>query len=185
MKTEDRIEYRERETVAVEQIVRLEVRRASCGSADLVDDCLVDADLALWQARERLDDLPGLERGAYAAVIVRNAARARLKQEARQSIQETVIFCDPARRRVVSNAPATTTLRHVLTYGFVTDPEIANALASLPMEQRHVLELYYRDQYTDGEIGELLGVTPDTAKKRRYAAIAAVRRSLSGISETS
>lgn len=48
---------------------------------------------------------------------------------------------------------------------------IMQALATLPTAQRHVVELKFFQHCTFEEIGERLGISPNTAKTRLYAAL--------------
>ena len=48
---------------------------------------------------------------------------------------------------------------------------LAGALALLPPEQRHVVELKFFQQFTFEDIAEQLGISPNTAKTRLYAAL--------------
>ncbi len=48
---------------------------------------------------------------------------------------------------------------------------IAAALARLPAEQRHVVELKFFQQFTFEDIGGQLGISPNTAKTRLYSAL--------------
>lgn len=49
--------------------------------------------------------------------------------------------------------------------------QISAALAGLPSEQRHVVELKFFQQFTFEDIGAHLGISPNTAKTRLYAAL--------------
>ena len=52
---------------------------------------------------------------------------------------------------------------------------IARALQTLPVEQRHVVELKFFQQFTFDDIGEHLGISPNTAKTRLYGALRKLR----------
>ena len=49
--------------------------------------------------------------------------------------------------------------------------QISRALMQLPAEQRHVVELKFFQQFTFDDIGQQLGISPNTAKTRLYAAL--------------
>ncbi len=49
--------------------------------------------------------------------------------------------------------------------------QIARALLTLPAEQRHVVELKFFQQFTFKDIARQLGISPNTAKTRLYAAL--------------
>jgi RNA polymerase sigma-70 factor (ECF subfamily) len=53
--------------------------------------------------------------------------------------------------------------------------EIAAALASLPPEQRHVVELKFFQGFTFDDIAGQLGISPNTAKTRLYTALRKLR----------
>lgn len=48
---------------------------------------------------------------------------------------------------------------------------ITQALATLPSAQRHVVELKFFQHFTFENIGEQLGISPNTAKTRLYSAL--------------
>jgi RNA polymerase sigma-70 factor (ECF subfamily) len=49
--------------------------------------------------------------------------------------------------------------------------QIVAALSRLPLEQRQVVELKFFQQFTFDDIGEQLGISPNTAKTRLYTAL--------------
>ena len=49
--------------------------------------------------------------------------------------------------------------------------QISEALARLPVDQRQVVELKFFQQFTFEDIGEQLGISPNTAKTRLYSAL--------------
>ena len=53
---------------------------------------------------------------------------------------------------------------------------IAMALAHLPPEQRHVVELKFFQEFTFDDIGGQLGISPNTAKTRLYGALRKLRQ---------
>ena len=56
--------------------------------------------------------------------------------------------------------------------------EVREALASLPSEQRQVLEMAYFQAYTQAKIAEELGIPIGTVKTRTLAAMRKLRRAL-------
>jgi RNA polymerase sigma-70 factor (ECF subfamily) len=54
--------------------------------------------------------------------------------------------------------------------------EITTALARLPADQRHVLELKFFQGFTFEDIAGQLGISPNTAKTRLYAALRKLRQ---------
>lgn len=53
---------------------------------------------------------------------------------------------------------------------------IARALAELPAEQRHVVELKFFQEFTFHDIAGQLGISPNTAKTRLYGALRKLRQ---------
>ena len=53
--------------------------------------------------------------------------------------------------------------------------QVVRALATLPPAQRHVVELKFFQSCTFEEIGERLGISPNTAKTRLYSALRKLR----------
>ena len=56
-----------------------------------------------------------------------------------------------------------------------TNSRIVAALARLPVDQRHVVELKFFQQFTFEDIGGQLGISPNTAKTRLYSALRKLR----------
>jgi len=54
--------------------------------------------------------------------------------------------------------------------------QIAMALAGLPAEQRHVVELKFFQEFTFDDIAGQLGISPNTAKTRLYGALRKLRQ---------
>jgi RNA polymerase sigma-70 factor (ECF subfamily) len=54
--------------------------------------------------------------------------------------------------------------------------EITAALATLPAEQRHVVELKFFQSFTFEDIAGQLGISPNTAKTRLYTALRRLRQ---------
>jgi len=53
---------------------------------------------------------------------------------------------------------------------------VARALAALPVEQRHVVELKFFQEFTFDDIAGQLGISANTAKTRLYAALRRLRQ---------
>jgi RNA polymerase sigma-70 factor (ECF subfamily) len=54
--------------------------------------------------------------------------------------------------------------------------QIARAMRELPPEQRHVVELKFFQHFTFEDIARQLGISPNTAKTRLYAALKKLKR---------
>jgi len=115
-----------------------------------------------------LRNLPGYRRdGAFAAWLFRIAAyrctdylrRRRvtvpLDETAWDGVDGEAVEVEP---RVDANRP------------------IATALAGLPAEQRHVVELKFFQEFTFDDIAGQLGISPNTAKTRLYGALRKLRQ---------
>jgi RNA polymerase sigma-70 factor, ECF subfamily len=57
------------------------------------------------------------------------------------------------------------------TMATLANEQISHALLQLPVEQRHVVELKFFQQFTFEDIARQLGISPNTAKTRLYAAL--------------
>ena len=54
--------------------------------------------------------------------------------------------------------------------------QIVRALGELPAEQRHVVELKFFQHFTFEDIARQLGISPNTAKTRLYAALKKLKK---------
>jgi RNA polymerase sigma-70 factor (ECF subfamily) len=60
---------------------------------------------------------------------------------------------------------------HAAAFTTHANRQLSKALQTLPVEQRHVVELKFFQTFTFDEIAEQLGISPNTAKTRLYAAL--------------
>lgn len=130
------------------------------GSTDDARDCVHDALVRVWAK-------PGAyrpERGALRAflvVCVRNAALSRRRSAVRQVATE--------RRSIAPPVPGIDVAERTA---------IRSALATLPREQRDVIELAYWGDYTQTEIATRLAVPLGTIKSRAALGLKKLARSL-------
>jgi RNA polymerase sigma factor (sigma-70 family) len=152
-------------------------------NSDLREDCELEASLALWQLRDRLESLPEAERDAYAVACVQRRLSNFLQQECRQraralSLEALGTEGGPAIEWAAArsdewDAPAVGTL-----FDQIGRPEVAAALRSLPERSGEILDLYYGQEFTDAEIGQRLHVSPAAVKMQRHRAVARMRQLL-------
>jgi RNA polymerase sigma-70 factor, ECF subfamily len=98
-------------------------------------------------------------------------------QLARYGRSHTVELSALRRLRLERPAPSAEELRHVeeLTVREELREQLAGALATLPVEQRAVLQLRFVEQLGYEEIAEQIGVTAEVARKRSSRALRSLR----------
>jgi RNA polymerase sigma factor (sigma-70 family) len=171
----------------------LELRaRSLCGpdcDSDLGADCVQEARICLWQAREKLENLPPRSRERYSMACVRNAVYHCLKRERRQrhatvSLDELQARLKDPERADLETSPAQKDLLPDHFFESLPDrfdaPKVISALAALPARLRRILDLHFIRQLTDREIAVVLDTTPGAVKVQRAQAIARLRRALAG-----
>jgi RNA polymerase sigma-70 factor, ECF subfamily len=131
------------------------------GSAGDARDCVHDALVRVW-AKE---GAYRLERGSlrtFLMVCVRNEAISRKRSDVRHVASE---------RRAAVATPA---------FGIDVAERVAvrSALATLPREQRDVIELAYWGDFTQAEISSRLGIPLGTIKSRAALGLRKLARSL-------
>jgi RNA polymerase sigma-70 factor (ECF subfamily) len=131
------------------------------GSAGDARDCVHDALVRVW-AKE---GAYRLERGSlrtFLMVCVRNEAISRKRSDVRHVASE---------RRAATATPA---------FGIDVAERVAvrSALATLPREQRDVIELAYWGDFTQAEISSRLGIPLGTIKSRAALGLRKLARSL-------
>ena len=127
---------------------------------ELVNDTLIRA----WRQADRFDPARG-RAGAWLFGIARHVATDRLRSRGRR----------PGRAGEGAPDP----VGHMDVDGLAEAWEIAAALERLPGVQREVLLLAYRDDLSQSQIAEVLGVPLGTVKSRTYHAL----RGMAGLLE--
>lgn len=122
---------------------------------ELVNDTLIRA----WRHADRFDPARG-RAGAWLFGIARHVATDRLRTRGRRP--------GPP----MDGAPQPT--GHLDVDGLADAWEVAAALERLPAVQREVLLLAYRDDLSQSQIAEVLGVPLGTVKSRTYHALRAM-----------
>jgi len=143
------------------------------GSREEAEDVVHEAFVAVWRKIDRFD----AERGALRAwlmTVVRNRAIDRVR--ARRPRMDL----DDADERSLLRTGPNPTWEAALARASASD--IQAALATLPDEQRHAVELAYFEGYTYREVADLTGVPPGTANGRLRLALAKLREALQGSS---
>lgn len=128
------------------------------GDADLAEDLTQDTFIKAYRAlgRLELDDGSEARRRAWLYRIAHNAATDHLRRQARLRW----LSLDAVRHRGVADPdPA-----------FLSGEPVRQALANLSREQREVLLLFSQAELDASEVGEVLGITPEAARKRRQRA---------------
>jgi RNA polymerase sigma factor (sigma-70 family) len=144
--------------------------RSPAPPSDLVEDCVLEAQLTLWQLGTRLEGMSSERQQAYARTAIRHAVWRTLNRDASQ------------RRDAVSLGGITTADGNVVelvgeTSGVlwtgitlleqVGYSRLASAVRALCPQDQAVLNLAFIDQLSDSEIGNQLAIRPEAAKKRR------------------
>ena len=134
-------------------------------------DCVHDALLRVWRARNRFEGNRDMLK-AYLVACVRNESMAMLRSSRRRAAREV----KAARLSVVENAEFP-----------LVDPvearRVRAALERLPAEQRIALELAYYGNRTQTEIAAQLGIPLGTVKSRISMAMRKLHGDLSAAGE--
>lgn len=142
----------------------LRVAAAMLADTGEAEDAVHDVFVALARGRERLRRVEDLD--AYVFASLRHSIAARLKRQSAERRHHVRIA--PTREAAVESI----------------DPneagDVSDALAALPPEQREVVSLKIDAGLTFAQIGEVLGISPNTAGSRYRYAIEKLRRSLEG-----
>ncbi|HEX7173368.1 MAG TPA: sigma-70 family RNA polymerase sigma factor [Candidatus Limnocylindria bacterium] len=143
------------------------------GSREEAEDVVHEAFVAVWRKIDRFEAERGSLR-AWLMTVVRNRAIDRVRA------RRPRIDLDDADERSLLRTGPNPTWEAALARA--SGSEIQAALASLPDEQRHAVELAYFEGYTYREVAELTGVPPGTANGRLRLALAKLREALQGSS---
>jgi RNA polymerase sigma-70 factor, ECF subfamily len=142
------------------------------GQEAVAQEVVHDAFLALWRAPEAFDPGRGAFRAFFLSLVHHRAVDAVRREERLRKRSERASNLEPlASEDVAEDVVETTYLRS-------RRGEIRQALASLPPDQRRVIELAYFDGYTQARIADMLEIPLGTVKTRTLAAMRKLRRSL-------
>ena len=142
------------------------------GQQMLAQDVVAESFLALWRAPEAYDPARGPFR-TYFLALVHHRAVDTIRREERM------------RRRNERAANLELPVGEDVAEGVVDDDdlssrrqEVRSALATLPPDQRRVLEMAYFQGLTQATIAERLGIPLGTVKTRTFAAMKKLRAAL-------
>ncbi len=148
-------------------------------SPDVVDDCLVEARIAVWRAITHVDDVKAVESpDRYRRTVIRRAVSRFLLRLLRSSpTVSSPLVCDWLEKlpadEVSHLADRADSLREHLD-----DERLLLALQQLPESDREILSLCYGQGQSDVEVASALGITPAAATKRRQRAVRRLRNLL-------
>jgi RNA polymerase sigma factor (sigma-70 family) len=151
--------------------------------SDVLADCFQEADLHLWEIRDRLRPLPHARQKAYAYRTVCRAVRRYLEQELRQkarALSLEVLGSEgafPAGLEAGAAADWAATLSDRLL-DYFTRPDLAEAFCRLSLRDQKILSFYFVQGRTDPEIGAVLDMTPPAVESCRRRALARLRGTL-------
>jgi RNA polymerase sigma-70 factor (ECF subfamily) len=143
------------------------------GQQALAQEVVHDAFLALWRAPEAYDPGRGPFRTFFLSLVHHRAVdtvrrEERLRRRTERSMNLTGDEDEDVAERVIEEEWLRTRRQ-----------EVRRGLATLPEDQRKVVELAYFGGYTQAQIAETLGIPLGTVKTRTLAAMRKLRRALS------
>ena len=140
----------------------------------LAEESVQEAFLEIWRAPTRYDDGRGSVR-AWIMTLVHNRSVDALRREVSQQRRAA----DQAAREPAAEDPVEEVAE---TLDLPKDrARIRDALASLPGEQREVLELMYFDGLSQTQVADKLGIPLGTVKSRAVLAMRKLRRRLAEV----
>jgi RNA polymerase sigma factor (sigma-70 family) len=138
----------------------------------LAQEVVQDAFLAMWHAPEAFDPARGVFRSFFLSLVHHRAVDAVRREERLRRRGERASNLEPVRGEDVADDVVEG------SYLAVRRKQVREALATLPAEQRQVVELAYFGGYTQSRIAETLGIPLGTVKTRTLAAMRKLRRVL-------
>jgi RNA polymerase sigma factor (sigma-70 family) len=142
------------------------------GQGAIAEEVVHDAFLALWRTPEAYDPARGAFRSFFLSLVHHRAVDAVRREERLRRRSERASNLESLEDEDVAEDVVET------TYLRSRRGEIREALATLPAEQRRVIELAYFDGFTQTRIAEMLGIPLGTVKTRTLAAMRKLRRAL-------
>ncbi len=143
-----------------------------CGSRPAADDAVQDAFLAVWRSGRRYDPSVGSLR-SWVLSITHNRAIDGLRRVTRR--QEAAL---PDEVAVAERDEAPGPEQLALESAERSDTR--RLLATLPVDQRRVIELAFYSGYSHAEIAEMLDLPLGTVKGRMRLGLERVRRAMVG-----
>jgi RNA polymerase sigma-70 factor (ECF subfamily) len=123
---------------------------------DIVQDCFEQ----LWQRRKKLDHIRSINSYLYRCVF--NQSYTYTKK--RKGNLELFDVPDELIERKIAVAE--------------TMVQVQLVMGSLPERMKQVVQLYYLEEKSLAEIGDALGIDPDTVRSHRYRAIQLLRKTI-------
>jgi RNA polymerase sigma factor (sigma-70 family) len=174
------------ETCSLERVVRSALRRlGQSEGTHLLDDCLQEARVCLWQLRPRLEALSDRERALYARASVRHAVAAVLKREYRQ--RGPAISLNDLKVELVALGPGAGgdgDLAATLAAGAdhwldeIDHIVVSRLIARLRKRDRQLLHFYFAHGMTDAEIARSLGLSKSCVEQRRSRLLRRLRQAI-------
>jgi RNA polymerase sigma-70 factor (ECF subfamily) len=142
------------------------------GQDAIAQEVVHDSFLAVWRAPEAFDASRGSFRAFFLSLVHHRAVDAVRREERLRRRAERASNLEPLESEDVADGVVET------AYLRSRRGEIREALATLPADQRRVIELAYFDGYTQARIAETLGIPLGTVKTRTLAGMRKLRRAL-------
>jgi len=138
----------------------------------IAQEVVQEAFLAIWRAPEAFDPARGAFRSFFLSLVHHRAVDAVRREERLRRRTERASNLEP----VVGEDPAEDVVHDA--YLGVRRKQVREALATLPMEQRQVLDMAYFGGKTQAVIAEELEIPIGTVKTRTFAAMRKLRAAL-------
>jgi RNA polymerase sigma factor (sigma-70 family) len=142
------------------------------GHQAIAEEVVHDAFLALWRAPEAFDPGRGTFRAFFLSLVHHRAVDAVRREDRLRRRSERASNLEPLEDEDVAEDVVET------AYVRSRRGEIRRALATLPADQRRVIELAYFDGHTQARIADMLQIPLGTVKTRTLAAMRRLRRAL-------
>lgn len=123
---------------------------------DIVQDCFAE----LWERRKKLSEVQSINSYLYRCVY-NHCARLLEKMQ---------------RKTVTKELPAETDETNLVESEILT--RILQVIDHLPGRMKQVVRMYYLEEKSLEEIGQEIGIDPETARSHRYRAIQLLRKTI-------
>jgi RNA polymerase sigma-70 factor (ECF subfamily) len=146
-----------------------------CAQHGPAEDVVQEAFVSLWRSAALFDERRGGVRTLVLSAVRHRAIdsfRTHAARQGRDVPDEGIAERLPALQTTDVEAGRREEARHV-----------RDALATLPDEQRRVIELAYFGGFSHGQIAEQLGLPPGTVKGRMRLGLSKLRSALAGVAE--
>lgn len=150
----------------------LRLARRLLGDPEEARDVVQDLFVRLWAERERWEAAEEA-RKSYLYTAVRRRALDKLKHRRLVQQHEAKVLADPE-LFVTRPAPQA----DVATMDTELATTIARAVATLSPRQRAAFELRFLQQLTTDEVGQVMGISPNTVRVHLERALVALRTAL-------